>query len=497
MRYMKNQDRGKLSPPDSMYKAHRIKAGGMASKRQTIFIKTFGCQMNFRDSEVMAGILKKEGFEIVDNPALADVALVNTCCVREHAEDRAYGVIWELKKLRKKNPALLIGLCGCLAEKEKENIFRKAPHVNVVISPHSFYRLPAIIKSLKDTSERIISSDTGDELFLSESIALRPNLYQASVAISRGCNNFCSFCIVPYVRGREKSAPPDEILETVKALGENGVKEITLLGQNVLSYGKDLRNVDFTGLLEKMNEIPGIERIRFFTAHPRDVNEELIKTIARLPKICEHLHFPVQSGSDRVLEWMNRGYTRNYYLEIIKYIRKIIPEAAITTDIIVGFPGETEEDFKMTRELIEEVRFDNAFIFKYSHRQGTAAAKLEDAVSKEEKERRLAELLTIQEKIAFKKNEALLNRRVEVLAEKISSRDKTRVVGRTRTNKIVIFSPLEKDAEGPAGINRAVTKQVKKDSLTGFKPQGDILGKTVNVLIEETGSWRLLGKEIT
>ncbi|MEA3368976.1 MAG: tRNA (N6-isopentenyl adenosine(37)-C2)-methylthiotransferase MiaB [Candidatus Ratteibacteria bacterium] len=438
-----------------------------SGRHPKVFIKTFGCQMNTRDSEVMAGLLQKEGFELVDEPALADVALVNTCSVRKHAEDRAYGTIWELKKIKKKNPALLIGVLGCMAEKEKENIFRQAPHVNIIAGPHSFYRLPEMIKSLKDNSGKVMATDTGGEPFISESIARRVNPYQAWISVIRGCNNFCSFCIVPYVRGREKSRPQEEILETVKALAKEGVKEVTLLGQNVLSYGKDLKDTDFVNLLEEINEISAIERLRFITAHPKDVNLKFIDAQAHLSKVCEHLHLPLQSGSDRMLKMMNRGYTRNNYLEIIQNVRKIMPEAGITSDIIVGFPGETEEDFLKTKELLKEVQFDNAFIFKYSPREGTRAGKSEDSVPKEIKEKRLAELLEIQEKIAFKRNKTLEGRGLEVSVEKTGLKDKTKVVGRTRTNKIVVF---------PAG--------------------GDMVGKTVNVLIEEAGSWRLLGRQI-
>ena len=457
-----------------------------------VFIKTFGCQMNTRDSEVMAGILVKEGFEIVDEPALADVALVNTCSVRKHAEDRAYGAIWDWKKIKdKKNPRLLIGVLGCMAEKEKENIFRQAPHVNIIAGPHSFYRLPGMIRAFKDNSGKVMVTDTGGEPFISESIARRLNPYQAWISVIRGCNNFCSFCIVPYVRGREKSRPKQDILDTVETLARDGVKEITLLGQNVLSYGKDMKDTDFIGLFEEINKISGIERIRFITAHPKDVNLKFIEAQARLSKVCEYLHLPVQSGSDRILKMMNRGYTRNNYLEIIQNVRKIMPAVSITSDIIVGFPGESKGDFLKTKNLLQEVQFDNAFIFKYSPREGTAAAKLEVSVSQEIKEKRLAELLELQEKIAFKKNKELNGQKLEVLVERISSRDRKKAVGRTRTNKIVIFTPLE----GPA-ISGASRKAGLL--LTGQAPKlnPDIPGKTVNVLIEEAGSWRLLGRQI-
>ena len=432
-----------------------------------IYIRTFGCQMNVRDSEVMAGQLEKEGFKLVDKPALADIALVNTCSVRKHAEDRAYGQVWELKKIKDRNPSLLIGVSGCMSAREKENIFRRAPHVNMVVGPHSFYQLPRIIKSLRNPLDRVVALDNGREPFISESLAKRGTPYQAWVSVIRGCNNFCSFCIVPYVRGREKSRPQKEILETVTALAEGGVKEITLLGQNVLSYGKDLGDIDFVDLLEELNKVSGIERIRFFTAHPRDVSERLIEAVANLSKVSEHFHLPVQSGSDRVLKAMRRGYGRNNYLEIIEKIRKIVPEASITSDILLGFPGESEKDFRLTKDLIREVEFDNAFIFKYSPREGTRAEKLKDNISQEEKEKRLAETLEIQEKIAFEKNKGLKGQTLEVLVERISAGDKTRFIGRTRGNKIVIFKSKSKP-----------------------------LGKIIDVLIEETGSWRLLGKEI-
>jgi len=423
--------------------------------------------MNVRDSEVMAGLLEKEGFKLVDKPALADIALVNTCSVRKHAEDRAYGQVWELKKIKDRNPSLLIGVSGCMSAREKENIFRRAPHVNMVVGPHSFYQLPRIIKSLRNPLDRVVALDNGREPFISESLAKRGTPYQAWVSVIRGCNNFCSFCIVPYVRGREKSRPQKEILETVTALAEGGVKEITLLGQNVLSYGKDLGDIDFVDLLEELNKVSGIERIRFFTAHPRDVSERLIEAVANLSKVSEHFHLPVQSGSDRVLKAMRRGYGRNNYLEIIEKIRKIVPEASITSDILLGFPGESEKDFRLTKDLIREVEFDNAFIFKYSPREGTRAEKLKDNISQEEKEKRLAETLEIQEKIAFEKNKGLKGQTLEVLVERISAGDKTRFIGRTRGNKIVIFKSKSKP-----------------------------LGKIIDVLIEETGSWRLLGKEI-
>jgi len=432
-----------------------------------IYIRTFGCQMNVRDSEVMAGQLEKEGFKLVDKPALADIALVNTCSVRKHAEDRAYGQVWELKKIKDRNPSLLIGVSGCMSAREKENIFRRAPHVNMVVGPHSFYQLPRIIKSLRNPLDRVVALDNGREPFISESLAKRGTPYQAWVSVIRGCNNFCSFCIVPYVRGREKSRPQKEILETVTALAEGGVKEITLLGQNVLSYGKDLGDIDFVDLLEELNKVSGIERIRFFTAHPRDVSERLIEAVANLSKVSEHFHLPVQSGSDRVLKAMRRGYGRNNYLEIIEKIRKIVPEASITSDILLGFPGESEKDFRLTKDLIREVEFDNAFIFKYSPREETRAEKLKDNISQEEKEKRLAETLEIQEKIAFEKNKGLKGQTLEVLVERISAGDKTRFIGRTRGNKIVIFKSKSKP-----------------------------LGKIIDVLIEETGSWRLLGKEI-
>jgi len=423
--------------------------------------------MNVRDSEVMAGLLEKEGFKLVDKPALADIALVNTCSVRKHAEDRAYGQVWELKKIKDRNSSLLIGVSGCMSAREKENIFRRAPHVNMVVGPHSFYQLPRIIKSLRNPLDRVVSLDNGREPFISESLAKRGTPYQAWVSVIRGCNNFCSFCIVPYVRGREKSRPQKEILETVKALAEGGVKEVTLLGQNVLSYGKDLGDIDFVDLLEELNKVSGIERIRFFTAHPRDVSERLIEAVANLSKVSEHFHLPVQSGSDRVLKAMRRGYGRNNYLEIIEKIRKIVPEASITSDILLGFPGESEKDFRLTKDLIREVEFDNAFIFKYSPREETRAEKLKDNISQEEKEKRLAETLEIQEKIAFEKNKGLKGQTLEVLVERISAGDKTRFIGRTRGNKIVIF-----------------------------KSKSNPLGKIIDVLIEETGSWRLLGKEI-
>lgn len=410
------------------------------------YIKTFGCQANERDSETLAGMLEEMGYIASSKEQEADIILFNTCCVREKAENKVFSYIGELKELKSKNPNLIIGVCGCMVQQEKmpEKIRRRTPHVDLIIGTHNIHELPDLIENIKllQTPQIQVIKDRSS---LVEGLpSHRQFPYKALVNITYGCNNFCTYCIVPYVRGREKSRLQTHIVQEVKELAGEGVVEIMLLGQNVNSYGKDFEEpATFASLLREVNKIDGIRRIRYMTSHPRDFSNELINTISELDKVSRHFHLPVQAGSNRILQRMNRGYTREGYLELTEKIRQRFPSASITTDIIVGFPGETEEDFADTLELVKSIRFDSAYTFIYSPRTGTPAAKMSEQISLAVKKERLQRLMDEQNKISLEINKSMLDMVVEVLVEGKSKTGKNMLTGRTDTNKVVLFEGKE------------------------------------------------------
>ena len=370
-----------------------------------IYIKTFGCQMNKHDSEAVLGLLMNHGYELTKNRDEADVFLVNTCSVRKHAEDKVYSMLGELRKLKKKNKHdSVVGVIGCMAQKDKKEIFKHASNVNFVCGTHNSHKIPEIIKSVIKQKVKINLTDMDKQVFISPTLSSRENKSSAWVSIMKGCDNFCSYCIVPYVRGREVSRPPENIIQEVEELAYAGYKEITLLGQNVNSYGKGLsKKIDFSDLLELVHKIKGIERIQFVTSHPKDISLKLIDAIANLEKVSSSLHFPLQSGSDKILRLMNRGYTRSQYIDTVENLRKRIPNIRLGTDIIVGFPGEDEEDFDQTYQAMKDIEFNHAYMFKYSPREGTSAFKLKDDVPEQVKKDRLNKIINLQNSMGKKK----------------------------------------------------------------------------------------------
>ena len=502
-------------------------------RKRRVFIKTFGCQMNEHDSEVMSGLLQQADYVLCgkDNNSgkieikgrfyskaetEADVILFNTCCVRDHAEERVWGKMGMLSKLRQKKPDLIFGVLGCMAQARGEEIFQKLPFVNLVCGPKALYRLPELLDransksrildieeqrgakgtQVLETSQRLEKKDKEIEITEDkvtgkhrEKNITRQDSVCAWVAIMEGCDNFCSYCVVPYVRGAECSRPLDDIVAEVKELGQAGYKEITLLGQNVNSYGqsrprerlteagrgkgseektdKEKGQGSFVSLLEELNRVEGIERIRFVTSHPKDAHKELFEAVIQLDKVCESIHLPVQSGSERILSAMNRKYTADSYKKLVVQARKIVPGLGISTDIIVGFPGESDEDFEKTVELIQDIEFDSAFIFKYSPRPHAAAGKLKDDVPAEVKLARNHRLLEVQEKISLEKNQSFVDKEVEVLVEGPAPRQEEAMTGRMRAGKICLFE---------AGA--------------------DMIGELVRVRIEKATTHSLLGKII-
>ena len=433
----------------------------MNGKKYLIF--TYGCQMNARDSETIAGILNSLGYSATEREEEADLILFNTCSVRENPERKIYGKVTQLRMLKEEKPELLIGICGCMPQQEieQERIREKHPEVDLVFGTHNISRLPQLLEQARDG--RILEVWT--EGRTEESLpAQREDDLKAFVNIMYGCNNFCSYCIVPYTRGRERSREPDAILAEIQALADAGYKEITLLGQNVNSYGRGLsQEIDFAQLLGLVGEIGGIERIRFTTSHPKDVSDRLIEALATEPKLCEHLHLPLQAGSDRILSAMNRGYTSAEYLELVARIRERIPHIALTTDLIVGFPTESEEDFAQTLKMVEEVRYDSAFMFAYSPRVGTQAATLDGQVAAEVKKERLNRLIQLQNKISGQVSHEYLGKTCEILVEGASPKDPRALFGRTRTNRACIFPLPSGDPKSwrgrlvPVKITRALT----------------------------------------
>lgn len=462
------------------------------------YIATFGCQMNENDSEKLAGMLIEMGYEETEEIDKSDIIIYNTCCVRENAEQKVYGHLGALKRIKKEKPDTVIAVCGCMMQQKKvvEFITQKHRHVDLIFGTHNMYRFPELLYKIL-TDRKILVDVWDEEGSVVEGIpVLRKDKVKAWVTIMYGCNNYCSYCIVPYVRGRERSRSLDDVVNEVKTLGCQGYKEITLLGQNVNSYGKDLKNKSsFANLLYKINDsinnnirndicnnisdnvnttdfedekntgsIKNIERIRFMTSHPKDLSDELILAIRDCNKVCEHLHLPLQSGSSRILKDMNRRYTKEQYIDLAEKVKESIPGIALTTDIIVGFPGETDEDFMDTIDVIKRVEFDTMYTFLYSKRKGTPAAEREDQVPENVKKERFELLVNVQNQISKRINDKLVGETIEVLVEGISKTNPSIYTGRTRTNKIV-----------------------------NFKGREDLVGELVKVNIDKAFTWSLEG----
>ena len=433
---------------------------------KTFYLKTYGCQMNEHDSENIEALLTGLGFKKVDNYEDADLVLLNTCSIRENAHNKAFGMLGRLKHLKAQKKDLIVGLCGCMAQEASvvEEIIKKYPWVNFVFGTHNMYQLPNIIdRAIEENKQQIeVFSKEGD---LVEGLpVIRTNNYKAYVNIIYGCNKFCTYCIVPYTRGRERSRAKEDILKEVDELIKDGYKEITLLGQNVNAYGKDLYD-DYTlgNLLEDIAK-KDIPRVRFMTSHPWDFTDNMVEVIGKYKNIMPSVHLPVQSGSSRILKLMGRRYTRESYLELFNKIKKTVPGVAISTDIIVGFPGETEEDFLETLSLVEECKYDNAFTFIFSKREGTPACLLKDETSEEEKENRLQRLNKVVNKYFLENNKKLENKIVEVLVEGVSEKDNM-FYGYTDTNKLINFSS-EKEVV-PGDIIKVKVLEAKTWSLDG------------------------------
>lgn len=402
-------------------------------------IKTYGCQMNEHDSERMSYMLQTQGYVETDNFEDADLIIYNTCTIRENAELKVYGHLGAMKALKDKKTNLIIAVCGCMMEiEETRNMIRdKFKQVDIVFGTKNLSSLPYLLNQYEISNERVIDVENSDDIDDFQH-AIRKNKYSAYVNIIYGCDNFCSYCIVPYTRGRESSRSEASIVSEVRDLGRNGYKEITLLGQNVNSYGKDLQPcTSFAHLLEEVDKVGSIGRIRFISSHPKDLSEDMVIAIRDHDKICNSIHLPLQSGSTSILRKMNRRYTAEHYYKQIEMLRQIIPEIAITTDIIIGFPGETDQDFNYTLEMVKKVEYDQAFIFKYSKRAGTRAAEMENQVPENVKSERFQKLLDTVNDICYKKNSKYMGTIQEVLVEGYSKNDKNKLTGRTETNKIV------------------------------------------------------------
>jgi tRNA-2-methylthio-N6-dimethylallyladenosine synthase len=422
-----------------------------------VYIKTYGCQMNERDSEACAGALVARGFEIIDNEHDADVIIFNTCSVRDQAERKAVGKIGIMKRLKREKPDLIIGLMGCMAQNRGDELMEKIPHLDFTIGTGQLHRLTEILEKFIEDRHREIDIREGKEVLtgMGAHYSAKGKNTFAQIAVTRGCNRFCSYCIVPHVRGREISRDPADVVEEARQLVATGAKEIMLLGQNVAAFGlggdtspppADVS--PFADLLTNLNAIEGLERIRFTSPYPSYFSDKLINAVGTLPKVCKNIHLPLQSGSDSLLKKMNRQYTAEKYLEIVEKLKTKIPNITFSTDIIVGFPGETEEDFNATREVMNKVAFDNAYIFKYSPRTGTPAAEMKDQVPKEVKEERNQILLADLKARTENHNAAYVGTTVEVLVEGPSKRNAARWSGRTSNAKMTIFDPPENISRG-------------------------------------------------
>lgn len=434
--------------------------------RKSYHILTYGCQMNARDSEVIAGLLEGCGYNCAATPEEASLIVFNTCSVRHSAENKVFGKLGEMTALRRKNPSKLIAFGGCMAQLPEVRQILKKHKVDIIFGTLNIHELPELVRRAEEGQVPLVQVWDKEGAIIEPLPSKRGGGFSAFVNIMFGCDNFCSYCIVPYTRGRERSREAGEIIKEIEALAAVGYKEVTLLGQNVNSYGRGLDGkLDFPDLLNMVSEVDGVERIRFTTSHPKDLSDKLIDTMAHNPKVCEHIHVAMQSGSNRILQLMNRGYTREHYLERTLALREKVPGVAISTDIIVGFPGESEQDFADTLDMIEKVRFDSAFTFMYSPRSGTKAAAMNDQLPVEIKRSRLHELNQLQYGIALENNRFLEDSCVEVLVEGPSKTDPHKLTSRSRTNRIIIFSGTD-----------------------------DIIGKTIHVKITEARTFSLFGE---
>ncbi len=429
------------------------------------FVETYGCQQNNSDSEKIKGMLYEMGYEFTDTPENADFIIYNTCAVRENAELRVFGNLGALKNIKRKREDVVMAVCGCMMQQEhiSKRIKSKYKHVDLVFGTHALYRFPKLLFEVLE-GERVFDTENEDGSVFEGISYKRDDIPLAKIPIMYGCNNFCTYCIVPYVRGRERSRDAGRILDEVRDVAARGYKEVMLLGQNVNSYGNDLEEgLSFTELLRQVCKIDGIERVRFMTSHPKDISDELIAAMAEEEKICNQLHLPVQCGSDRVLRLMNRCYTREQYMEIIKKVKTAIPDVVLTTDIIVGFPGETNEDFNETISILKEVEYDTIFSFIYSKRVGTPAEKMEDCLTDIEKHDNFDKMLKVQNEISLRKNKEYEGTVQKILVEGKSKNNENTLTGRTEGGKVVNF---EGDAEIGDMVDVKITK-VQTWSLFG------------------------------
>ncbi|NQU27187.1 MAG: tRNA (N6-isopentenyl adenosine(37)-C2)-methylthiotransferase MiaB [Candidatus Marinimicrobia bacterium] len=434
--------------------------------RKKYYIETYGCQMNVADSELVAGLLQKEGFGATTQINEADAIFVNTCAVREHAEERVHSRLGNFRILKEKKPELIVGVLGCMAQNLKNKLLENKPYIDVVLGPDSYRKLPELINRKLDRSDSVVDTklsrfEVYDDLFPSRQTGIN-----AWVSIMRGCDKFCTFCIVPFTRGRERSRPVDSIVTEARQAVAEGFVELTLLGQNVNSYRHEEQG--FADLLKAVAQVAGLKRIRYTSPHPQDIDDELLETMAELDNVCNSIHLPLQAGADRILQRMNRTYTRDHFMRLSDRIREILPQVGLTTDIIVGFPGETDEEFQQTLQVLEHVKFESAYTFKYSPRPGTKAAQFTDQVDPEKSQYRLEQLIKLQKQHTLIRNQENVGNTEIVLVEKESKRSSLNWAGRTDSNKWVIFD------KGNAQIKDFVAVEITE--ARGVSLHGKITG---------------------
>jgi tRNA-2-methylthio-N6-dimethylallyladenosine synthase len=432
---------------------------------------TYGCQMNESDTERINGQLEELGYKPAENMEDADIVIMNTCSVRQNAEEKVYGKIGEIKKLKEKNPHMLLGIAGCMAQENKGKLIERMPIIDFVMGPYHIHDLKDIITKETATGGHVVKTERNPHSVndYSELHAVRKSKIFAWIPIMQGCNKFCTYCIVPYVRGREISRTIPDICGEIRQLAKEGYKEITLLGQNVNSYGLDFRNgTNFADLIRAIDEIDGIERVRYMTSHPRDMTFDMVDAMAASPKVVRHMHLPVQHGSNEMLRRMNRGYTIEHFKELLAYVREKMPDIAVTTDLITGFPGETEAMHEETLKLLEDLRFDSAYTFIYSPRTGTPAARMEDQIDDATKHRRLQELMDTENPISLALNKKMEGHTYEIIVEGPSKQDENHWYGRTSSNKMILFPHRE-------GIHVGDTVKAKVDLAQTWVLKGELV----------------------